>query len=214
MNSISEGIRGIASLSFLKSTTEPAMSVRSSITTTTTTTTTTKRIPVFSYGSNGIEQIRERCQNNDLTSRAAKLENYVRIFAKQTREIWDYGAVASIRPLKGDDCYVLGSVVDLSEEELERLDHFEGVKYGIYRREKVVAKVQPPGESDCSSLKEEECIAYIMNDTEWIVPPSEKYLKACQKNIEQFWKDPSKDFSIEIRNETGDIVSVWTPQKS
>lgn len=40
---------------------------------------------VFSYGSNGIVQLRDRCRNPDLQSSPAILPNFVRVFAGYSR---------------------------------------------------------------------------------------------------------------------------------
>ena len=47
---------------------------------------------VFSYGSNGVTQMRERCQNDTLTAVAAYLPGYRRIFAGLSRK-WDGGGI-------------------------------------------------------------------------------------------------------------------------
>ena len=79
------------------------------------------RFPVFCYGSNGIEQMRDRCRSDGLTARCARLPDASRVFGGWSKR-WD-GAVASVQPLAGHE--VLGSVVDLDLSEIILLDHFE-----------------------------------------------------------------------------------------
>ena len=62
---------------------------------------------VFCFGSNGIEQLRERCKNPKLEAQKACLPGYSRIFAG-TNARWN-GAVASITEVEGYE--VRGSVV-------------------------------------------------------------------------------------------------------
>ena len=80
-----------------------------------------ERFPVFCYGSNGIEQMRDRCRNGGLTSCRARLPDASRVFGGWS-ERWA-GAVASVQPLTGHE--VRGSVVDLDSAEIELLDSFE-----------------------------------------------------------------------------------------
>ena len=191
--------------------------------------------PIFCYGSNGIDQIRERCQNPYLIARPALLQNYIRIFGGESKR-WDHGAVASILNLptaentldgkKSNKVY--GSVVDLTPTEVDLLDVFEGVRFGIYRRVKVMGKVKPHVENvtikqkgknihDCvntqeDELKDEECEVYILNQkySGWVREPSRRYLLAIQKNLEPFWIEKNNNkFSIEICNENGEHISTW-----
>jgi len=170
-----------------------------------------KKTPVFCYGSNGIEQIRARCKNSKIQSRAAKLEKFVRIYAGEAPK-WDGGGVASILEKDEEDCCVLGSVVDLSLKEIRRLDFFEGTFFGIYRRVETMAKIQKHGVPGNECLQDETCDVYIMNDPKYTVAPSEKYLTACARNIEQYWRDPTQPFSIDILDERGEKVSTWTKE--
>ena len=110
-----------------------------------------KRICVFCYGSNGVEQVRERCMNEAIKSEAARLVGWCRVFAGKSRK-WDDGGVASIMRVGGVgsdggartgavtfsasatasatgtdiESTIFGSVVWLSQAELELLDEHEG----------------------------------------------------------------------------------------
>ena len=146
--------------------------------------------PVFCYGSNGIEQMRERCRNPRLTAYAARLPGSVLVFGSWS-ERWE-GAVASVQPLPNHE--VLGSVVDLSAEELHLLDGFECVKSaeepyavdgGMYHRQDVVVLARRGGEAVEAALA---AVMYVMINPEWKGPPSERYVAACMRNIGQFWQ--------------------------
>jgi gamma-glutamylcyclotransferase (GGCT)/AIG2-like uncharacterized protein YtfP len=158
---------------------------------------------VFCYGSNGIAQLRERCENQALIAIPASLPDYDRVFAGKSPK-WG-GAVASLIKRQGGSVY--GSVVRLTEVEMELLDIYEGVDStdptssdGVYRRERVLAVVDGD---------REECITYLKNDLSWIQHPSDSYLKACKQNIDQFWSE-SGEATITVRNGHGKVVSEWT----
>ena len=90
-----------------------------------------KRIAVFCYGSNGIEQVRSRCKNVSIQSEAARLPGWRRVFAGKSKK-WDGGGVASILRVDtpssscADEDTIFGSVVWLTPTELEMLDAHEG----------------------------------------------------------------------------------------
>jgi len=150
---------------------------------------------VFSYGSNGVAQLRSRCQNPTLTSVPATLPGFVRCFGGSS-EKWG-GAIASVLEAEGSTCY--GSVAHLSEAELALLDGFEGVNEadptsGVYRRQNVTC-----------SLKDgtkQSAIMYVKNDLTWSGPPSEAYLAACLTHLTEQWPETR---SIEVRDGTGQL---------
>ena len=55
---------------------------------------------VFSFGSNNIEQLRERCRNPNISGRPAVLDDACRVFAGASAR-WGGGGVASIIPMAG-----------------------------------------------------------------------------------------------------------------
>ena len=156
---------------------------------------------VFSYGSNGLEQLRERCQNEKIEGQPATLANAVRVFAGASAR-WDGGGVASIVPCPG--LVVHGNIAHLSDGELKLLDGFErgfqGLSDdpyeadGVYRRQDLVAKLEATGELI-------EACAYVKCDLTWVKPPSAKYMNACRTNVDLFW--PGRDIPIEIRDGVG-----------
>jgi hypothetical protein len=131
-------------------------------------------VPVFSYGSNSVAQLRARVENPDLQAFPAKLLDWERIFCVRTAT-WG-GAAASLIPQKGSITF--GSAVYLTEEELSRLDNFEGGYHKEYI-DVVILK------DDC--WISQSSLAYIANTLYWTVPPSEAYLTAIHVNLwEQF----------------------------
>ncbi len=105
---------------------------------------------IFSYGSNSLVQLRGRVENKGLTSRGAVLEGYTRVFCHQSTG-WGESGVASLAPCEG--AVTRGSLVQLTPQEKERLDQYEGG----YREETV--KVRVDGE-------EVEAIAYVAGTDE------------------------------------------------
>ena len=67
------------------------------------TTINTETIACFAYGSNGTEQLRERCKNPNLVSLKAAIRDYQRFFTGNSRK-WEGGGVASLAPQKGHLC--------------------------------------------------------------------------------------------------------------
>ena len=160
-------------------------------------------VACFAYGSNGTEQLRERCKNPSLVSHKAVIRDYRRFFTGHSSK-WGGGGVASLAPLRGSVCK--GSVVYLTEAELELLDRFEGIPEGSdpfvrdyaqnrYSRRWVEVDVwrKVSGSSasgDDGKFQEKvRAIAYVRNKTDWEGMPSTKYLDACYRNIAPFWRE-------------------------
>ena len=161
-------------------------------------------IPLFCYGSNSIEQVRSRVNNYSLKNYKCEVPFYRRIFAGRAHS-WQNGGVASI--IKVDDPKVScrGTYVLLSEEELKRMDKYEGIVsnnpydknpyVNMYSRQTVKIKTE-----DGSLLNG---IAYIKNENTWLAYPSNEYLKACYKNIYPFWRDLDGNNTIMIYDNKG-----------
>jgi|TARA_B110000483_G_scaffold234850_1_gene305523 gamma-glutamylcyclotransferase (GGCT)/AIG2-like uncharacterized protein YtfP len=140
---------------------------------------------LFSYGSNSLNQLKKRVKNNKLTGEKAYINGYTRIFAGKSNK-WN-GGVASIVKSNIDDT-VKGSLVYLSDNELKRLDIFEGANKNenpfskidnFYRREYITVF-----DSENNKIN---CIVYIKNNHNWVMYPSNEYLEAVKKNIIEYW---------------------------
>jgi cation transport regulator ChaC len=132
---------------------------------------------VFSYGSNSIYQLRGRVDNNNLQSYPAFLEGYKRIFCKCS-EKWN-GGVASIISKKYIRTY--GIIVDLTSEELSKLD-----KYEIgYSKINVECTIIENMNNNNNTFKKKNCITYQANDHEWIEPPSQEYLVSIKVMLDE-----------------------------
>jgi hypothetical protein len=123
---------------------------------------------VFSYGSNSLAQLRGRVLNNELIGRPAIAIDWNRIFCLQTSH-WggseDFSAVASLHPSKGGR--TLGSVVELSSIEVERLNNYERF-YTLTDINVCIGR---------SEIVEKAC-AYVANSPTYMCLPSEFYLTA------------------------------------
>ena len=167
-------------------------------TTTTTTTTTGEAFACFAYGSNGTEQLKTRCKNSNLVSHKAAIRDYKRFFTGNSKK-WGGGGVASLAPHAGSLCK--GSVVYLTESELDLLDRFEGIPEGSdpfvrdyeqnrYSRRWVEVEVWMSNDDGSPASQETvRAIAYVRNKTDWEGMPSRKYMDACYRNIVPFWPE-------------------------
>ena len=162
-------------------------------------------IALFCYGSNNTEQVRQRVNNNKIISRPCTLPFYRRIFAGNVGG-WK-GGVASIVYINNEKIACRGTYVLLTEEELKKMDKFEGITSNnpfdsnpyknVYRRQNVKIQIV--------NGKMLDAIAYVKNDQKWIAYPSEPYLNACYKNIKPFWSNLDGDNSLLIYDSVGNL---------
>ena len=186
----------------------------------------TSRHAVFCFGSNGIDQLRERCQNERLVAVKACLPNAVRVFAGWSSR-W-HGGVASVVPMSGQT--VQGSIVYLNAQELSLLDGFEGVGSSeapyaadgsVYCRHDVIVCAAPhvappsslpavPPTAAANAAADDataalrcvmrlRAVLYRQVDLTWRGNPSERYLEACERNLRPFWRPAS----VEVRDASG-----------
>ncbi len=120
----------------------------------------------FAYGSNiNMRQMKQRCPSAEFYAKAI-LREYQLAFPLFS-EKWG-GGVAGICSKKGG--HVEGVVYEMSEEDLKKLDKFEGVDKGLYHRIKVKVIIE-----NGSSL---ETWTYSPNsDDKSSFPPSIKYIE-------------------------------------
>jgi len=159
-----------------------------------------RKIPYFSYGSNNIDQLKKRIKNDNIMAYKAYLLHYVRIFSGHSKK-WN-GSVASLEYFPNE--IVKGSIIYLSNDELQKLDKFEGIKdndpyntdssKNIYARKNI--KVQVFFEN---IFEEIEAITYIRNDHTIKQKPQEAYIDACYENLKKFW-EISKEEIYDITN--------------
>lgn len=148
---------------------------------------------IFSYGSNSKKQILERL-NADVTPKSAFLENYVRIFAGESKR-WN-GGVASVHPKKGSRVY--GAISRLTEEQLNILDTYEG---GYTRKKKSIT---------LNNDKKEKVKAwvYIKNDPTFVKMPSLAYMKAIRRTLDDTMNTERSDIIIRKVDEKKSIIPI------
>jgi gamma-glutamylcyclotransferase (GGCT)/AIG2-like uncharacterized protein YtfP len=129
---------------------------------------------LFCYGSNNPTQLAERI-GEDFQVMPAHLEGYQRVFRGFSRN-WG-GGTASIKKVRGGT--VFGYVAIVSRDALARLDQFEGVPQGIYKRQKLTVE-GPDGPV--------EAVAYVHTSTEFN-KPSAAYLAAVARTVSGFWSN-------------------------
>jgi hypothetical protein len=162
-------------------------------------------IPCFCYGSNNIQQIRERVGNKNIKNQACILPGYLRIFAGKSAT-WG-GGVVSIIDTPSEIISCRGTYVLFTEEEFRKMDQYEGTNtnerfnedpfVNNYRREKVCIKLE--------NGKLYTAFAYIKNSNKWDSYPSTKYLNACYKHLKPFWNDLDGNNSLLICDSNGII---------
>lgn len=138
---------------------------------------------IFSYGSNSKKQLLERL-GADVKPKSAYLENYVRIFAGESKR-WN-GGVASVHPKKGSKVY--GAVSRLTEEQLSVLDTYEG---GYTRRKKQI-KIN----NDPANPETVKAWVYIKNDPTHIKMPSLAYMRAIRRTLDDTMNTERSDIII------------------
>jgi hypothetical protein len=170
------------------------------------------KTPCFCYGSNSVEQLRERVGNPNIESFGCQLFGYRRFFAGNSKQ-WG-GGVASIIPTNKQSDTCRGSFVLLSDDEFKKLDYFEEIVNG-----------KEPFNSDFSINLYRKCnvkitsqtgdiinaIAYVLNNTMWKSYPSESYLAACYKNISAFWPSLDGDGCIYVYDIMGKKRGEYCP---
>ena len=153
---------------------------------------------IFSYGSNSLSQLRARCENLELKSRPAYLDGYVRIFSGISTT-WT-GGIASIHAHPGGKCY--GSLVTLSDNELEKLTFFE-TGYSP-----IILSV-----FDITHRSLVNAIAFIKDNSEYVSLPSEAYLMAIYCHLNEHF-DPS-ECSVCITSMDSGVIcerEEWVPK--
>lgn len=135
---------------------------------------------LFSYGSNSTEQLKKRiCIKRDLLLKSGYIKNYIRIFSGKSQK-WN-GGIATIYPCLGEKVY--GIIVDLSKEELNILNFFEKG----YHLEKINVII---------NNNEKECYVYIKNNNLFIDMPSEEYMLAINKMLNERKYKSNRKISI------------------
>jgi gamma-glutamylcyclotransferase (GGCT)/AIG2-like uncharacterized protein YtfP len=129
---------------------------------------------LFSYGSNHPAQMAERLERS-VETMGAFLPDYVRVFRGWSQR-WG-GGVASLKKEKGG--VVFGLVVEVDWADLEKMDRFEGVASGNYKRTNV-SVVLATGERA-------KAVAYVSTSAEFNAP-SRGYLDAVAKTVDTHWR--------------------------
>lgn len=136
----------------------------------------------FAYGSNHPEQMKKRIGRLPKFY-PAYLENYQRKFRGYSHN-WN-GGVATVDYVKNK--FVFGLAYEVTNDELDLLDQYEG---SAYKRKNIKGHVIK--DSDI----EQNLIVYVRSDTGFTMP-SKSYLEAVLKTINTSWsKDNGKKYKI------------------
>ena len=134
------------------------------------------KIALFSYGSNSLDQLKERLGRKPKGT-AAWLPGYRRVYRGYSRR-WG-GGVASLKPQHGRITY--GYLSHLDPDEIAILDEYEGVASGNYKHVFVSVRT----DADDGPI---EALAYVSTSREEN-NPTRAYLEAVAKTVGTFWFD-------------------------
>lgn len=151
------------------------------------------KIPLFSYGSNSLSQLKGRVQNYDLISYPAYVNGYKRIFCGYSNN-WN-GGVASL--IKKRFIKTYGIVVYLDKDELCKLDLFEI----NYTKQEIICNVMFD-----NIYIECKCFTYIANNNNWISLPSIQYLIAIKIMLEEHY---SRNINYIIISSVKENIKKW-----
>lgn len=122
----------------------------------------------FAYGSNlNRKQMQERCPNSKPRF-LATLHHYKLVFVGWSRQ-WR-GGIASIKAARGER--VLGGIYEISENDLRRLDKYEGYPSNYNRLKVTVFK---------ENNEPTEAVTYIKSGQLEETEPSKEYLVLIQQ---------------------------------
>lgn len=150
---------------------------------------------LFFYASNSIAQLKNRLHlEENLSYQKGYLKDYTRIFAGISQR-WNGGAIASIYPYKGYKVY--GIVVDLTEEQIDKLNSFEK-GYTLEEKEIIIDK------------KIEKCLLYVKNNNYFKNIPHESYLIAINNMLNQVNRIDDRKIPIRcIQNKKLKLLGYW-----
>jgi hypothetical protein len=145
---------------------------------------------LFSYGSNNPEQLEERLGYLPNQIAAAYLPGYRLKFMGYSFK--RKGGVAGLVKKRGAEA--CGYVAQVTADDLDIMDDFEGVAGGYYYRKKLPVMVDIDGE-----FVKQDAIVYLPGPQRLNAPehhyPSEEYLEAVEKTIFTFWgRDECQDY--------------------
>lgn len=147
-----------------------------------------RSIWLFCYGSNNPSRLAQRL-GRPVQGVGAYLPGYERIFRGYSRQ-WESG-VASLRPTRQRGRAVYGYATQVSAEELEKLDIYEGVSNGAYERKTFKIIVIEDG-----SEKYVNAVAYVHTSGAFNLP-SQAYLQAIVDTISPFWTEDGRQVTID-----------------
>jgi len=141
----------------------------------------------FAYGSNlSLEQMRERIGSKPKVIIGAYLENHRLGFTLYSKLTWK-GGVADIVPEAGSK--VWGAIYELTEKQLDKIDHYEGYKKGrdpkenFYNQMHVEVVDKKGVKQSCltyqAMVEDEKKRKYLYHR------PSEKYYEVIRKGGEE-----------------------------
>jgi len=142
---------------------------------------------LFCYGSNHPAQLAERL-GHATVNRGAYARDTARVF-RGWSERWG-GGVASLVRARGVTTY--GYLARVTQADLRRMDAFEGIATGHYKRETIAVETVDG---------DEDAVVYVSLSKQKNAP-SQRYLEAVARTIGTFWegdRGPVRPSDIPIR---------------
>jgi len=161
-----------------------------------------KLVATFGFGSNSVRQLRGRLSSTELQGFPGRVRGQALAFCGPNHS-WaldgDGDTVGTATLVEQPDETAWGTVAFLADEQLTRLDRFEGVPR-IYQRQYF------DGEIFCSGLWHQlPLVAYTRVSQDWW-PPSEAYCCAVSRNLRCSFPDLK---SIAVRDVQGKVREQW-----
>ena len=129
------------------------------------------KIKLFCYGSNSIQQLKERLDKTHIKYEKGYIQDHVRIFYGTSHK-WNNGGIASIFPCISKK--IFGIIVYITEEDIKKLNNYEK-GYHLETKKAILQK----------KLKNTEInvITYVKNNHHFCFMPSIKYLFAINQML-------------------------------
>lgn len=136
-----------------------------------------------------------RVENSELIDFPAYADNYERSFCYSVQSWGAGGGVATLVPSEGGRVY--GSAVQLTSEEIQKLDSYEG----LYHKENIVVSIliDDAGSDVGMRWAERTAIVYLADNPLYITHPSEQYLTAIHIMLREHFDPEHEALTIHIR---------------
>jgi gamma-glutamylcyclotransferase (GGCT)/AIG2-like uncharacterized protein YtfP len=148
----------------------------------------------WAYGSNlNVEAMKSRCPN---------AEQYKPLYVHNGQLV--FRGVADVEGIEDEESMVPGGLWHVTEECIEALDTYEGVRSGLYAKKYLTLRVKG---------KVKKCLFYKMNSV-GVMPPWDSYLDVIEQGYKDFkldrrFLDEALERSWHNKDKTPDLRRRW-----